>query len=276
MSEHPGKPTDDERDAAAEQFYERDDRDYAAIVLLETILDGFDKGIFVRGVEHDDKPNWALRVAPFMLALAKAQVLLQPERAQSNEVSPARYWKRIIPAAGDPVVPVSASSLIERAEQQRMVARAREAVATFRDAAREGREIGFRQRDPLVVAIHRALDLVDPLLVRVQALEQEVEKFRTAARVLCGAHIGVPQPSCPVCRVEQLTQAQGFVPASTGGQPIEIQQLFADHSVALEFVREIAGLEDCPIDCGNCIVCRARYWLHAERALPSPPAEPQP
>lgn len=39
-----------------------------------------------------------------------------------------------------------------------LLARAREAVTTLRDAAREGRVIDFRQRDPLVMAIHRALD----------------------------------------------------------------------------------------------------------------------
>lgn len=41
----------------------------------------------------------------------------------------------------------------------------------------------------------------------------------------------------------------------------EIRQLFTDHSVALEFVREIAGWE-CAIDCENCIACRAKAWLH--------------
>jgi DNA repair exonuclease SbcCD ATPase subunit len=28
---------------------------------------------------------------------------------------------------------------------------------------------------------------------------EEAEKWRTAARVLCGAHVGVPQATCPVC-----------------------------------------------------------------------------
>ncbi len=35
------------------------------------------------------------------------------------------------------------------------------------------------------------------------ALREEVEKYRTAASVLCGAHIGVPQPACPVCMAEK-------------------------------------------------------------------------
>ena len=41
-----------------------------------------------------------------------------------------------------------------------LVTRAREATSQLRDAAREGRIIEFRQRDELVLAIHRALDQV--------------------------------------------------------------------------------------------------------------------
>lgn len=40
-----------------------------------------------------------------------------------------------------------------------VVDRARHAVGKLRDAVREGRRIDFRQRDPLVLAIHAALDL---------------------------------------------------------------------------------------------------------------------
>lgn len=49
-------------------------------------------------------------------------------------------------------------------EIRRLLERAREATGTFRDAAREGRVIEFRQRDPLVIAIHRALDELEALL----------------------------------------------------------------------------------------------------------------
>ena len=38
------------------------------------------------------------------------------------------------------------------------IARAREAVCELRDAAREGRVIDFRKRDPLVLAIHAIID----------------------------------------------------------------------------------------------------------------------
>lgn len=34
---------------------------------------------------------------------------------------------------------------------------------------------------------------------RLHELKQEKEKFRLAASVLCGAHIGIPQRQCPIC-----------------------------------------------------------------------------
>lgn len=52
----------------------------------------------------------------------------------------------------DDFAEVSVTNLIEQA---------RAAVTELRDAAREGRVIDFRKRDPLVMAIHRALDLVE-------------------------------------------------------------------------------------------------------------------
>jgi hypothetical protein len=42
-----------------------------------------------------------------------------------------------------------------------IVSRAREATTELRDAAREGRIIDYRKRDPLVLAIHRALDRLE-------------------------------------------------------------------------------------------------------------------
>jgi hypothetical protein len=40
-------------------------------------------------------------------------------------------------------------------------------------------------------------------------------------------------------------------------------ELLADHSKALEFVREIASVK-CVAECGTCIRCRASEWLHTE------------
>jgi len=50
------------------------------------------------------------------------------------------------------------------AEIRRLIDNARNATSELRDAAREGREIGFRKRDPLVMAIHNALDKLEALL----------------------------------------------------------------------------------------------------------------
>lgn len=42
-----------------------------------------------------------------------------------------------------------------------LITRAREATSTLRDAAREGRIIDFRKRDPLVAVIHEVIDLAE-------------------------------------------------------------------------------------------------------------------
>ena len=44
---------------------------------------------------------------------------------------------------------------------KQLVERAREAVTVLRDAVRVGAIIPFRQRDPLVLAIHAALDALE-------------------------------------------------------------------------------------------------------------------
>jgi len=46
-------------------------------------------------------------------------------------------------------------------KHEEIISRARAAVSELRDATREGRILDFRQRDPLVMAIHRALDLAE-------------------------------------------------------------------------------------------------------------------
>lgn len=49
----------------------------------------------------------------------------------------------------------------------------------------------------------------------------------------------------------------------------ERRVLIKDHSVALEFVREMTA-KKCPAECGACIICRATAWLHTEDRQPSP------
>jgi hypothetical protein len=62
------------------------------------------------------------------------------------------------------------------AEIRRLLDDARTATGTLRDAAREGREIGFRQRDPLVMAIHQALDKLEELALPVLPQDDPLEK----------------------------------------------------------------------------------------------------
>ena len=57
------------------------DKEHAPLIsaspeLLESvkvILDGFEKGVFVRDVTRDIESSWALRLIPFIKALADAQ-----------------------------------------------------------------------------------------------------------------------------------------------------------------------------------------------------------
>lgn len=41
--------------------------------LLAIILDGFEKGVFVRSILNDDQSDWAIRCVPYLRALALAQ-----------------------------------------------------------------------------------------------------------------------------------------------------------------------------------------------------------
>lgn len=41
--------------------------------VLRTILRGFDEGVFVRSIHGDTRPGWAIRLLPFLAALAEAQ-----------------------------------------------------------------------------------------------------------------------------------------------------------------------------------------------------------
>ena len=63
------------------------------------------------------------------------------------------------------------------------------------------------QRTPREVSLIRLLDTsadaITALSASHEALKQENEKWRGAARVLCGGCVGVPQPKgCPACRAE--------------------------------------------------------------------------
>lgn len=78
-------------------------------------------------------------------------------------------------------------------EIRRLLERAREATGTLRDAAREGRVIDFHQRDPLVMAIHKALDRLEALLASYTP-PTEIECPTCAALIPLPA---VPSPADP-------------------------------------------------------------------------------
>lgn len=71
MSRHPGMPTDEQQDSAAEAFFGVDDEDFRSAV--RTILRGFDQGVFVRSTDHDHESAWAIKLFPYIRALAVAQ-----------------------------------------------------------------------------------------------------------------------------------------------------------------------------------------------------------
>lgn len=48
---------------------------------VDKILDGFDKGVFVRDVKDDDKPGWSIRLLDYAQALRKAQELIADSRS---------------------------------------------------------------------------------------------------------------------------------------------------------------------------------------------------
>ena len=45
---------------------------------VATLLDGFDKGFFVRNADKDVQPDWAVKLLPYLLAMARLAKL--PER----------------------------------------------------------------------------------------------------------------------------------------------------------------------------------------------------
>lgn len=66
---------------------------------------------------------------------------------------------------------------------------------------------------------------------QLAAIMDEREKYRLAATVMCGAHIGVPQKECPVCRCEELL-----------GKPVmqtEWEKLVAENAALKDQIEEL-------------------------------------
>jgi hypothetical protein len=68
--------------------------------------------------------------------------------------------------------------------------------------------------------------------------------------VLCGAHVGVPQETCPVCDVAVLREALESI---------------------VELTREDEC--DCPPEWPRCVSCRTRLRANAALARTAPPEE---
>jgi hypothetical protein len=78
-----------------------------------------------------------------------------------------------------------------RQDRATLLTEARRAVDALRDATRSGLRLDFRQRDPLVMAIHHALD-------HLEALPLEVEHLTEC----CGVSIAPIVRFCSKCGYE--------------------------------------------------------------------------
>lgn len=56
----------------------------------KTVFEGFEAGMFVRDVHHDDDPAWAIRLVPYIRALA---VLAQDGESGAESVNPGIVQK---------------------------------------------------------------------------------------------------------------------------------------------------------------------------------------
>lgn len=68
----------------------------------------------------------------------------------------------------------------------------------------------------------------------LKTVQEEREKYRVAATVMCGAHIGVPQSECPVCRCNRYEK-------ELAGNPVlqtQWEKLVAENEELKEMVLE--------------------------------------
>jgi hypothetical protein len=70
-----------------------------------------------------------------------------------------------------------------------------------------------------------------------------------------------------------LADLEALLTAAPAQEEPDVQQLFKDHSIALEFVRELASQWTICADCGICSACRAQAWLHTDVAPAAPSDE---
>ncbi len=110
-----------------------------------------------------------------------AQVKSNQQHERHATIAETSYWCRQWRLLAEQLAAVASDPRSSLEALARLVEKARAATTELRDAAREGRVIEFRQRDPLVMAIHRALDAA---LARVEqqapALQQAFDTLPKA------------------------------------------------------------------------------------------------
>jgi len=81
-------------------------------------------------------------------------------------------------------------------------------LATLETAEAEARGEAASLRHTLaIIGAERAAALARAVEAErdLAGVGEEMEKWRTAASVLCGRHVGIPRPECPVCAAERLS-----------------------------------------------------------------------
>lgn len=55
---------------------------------VRKILDGFEQGIFVRSTRGDEQPGWAIRLAPYLMAMARLQEAVEQAPPSADPAGP--------------------------------------------------------------------------------------------------------------------------------------------------------------------------------------------
>ncbi len=106
--------------------------------------------------------------------LARLRAALQQLARRSSDDIWIRHRSVILASDLDKLLAEATPALPPEPPNDALIERAREAVGRLRDAARTGCVMDFRQRDPLVMTIHEALDQAEARAGRVPP-EQELK-----------------------------------------------------------------------------------------------------
>ena len=64
-----------------------------ALVAARTVLEGFEKGIFVRDISGDSTSDWAIKAFPYLRALGALQAWVDGPLGSVPAPEPALHWK---------------------------------------------------------------------------------------------------------------------------------------------------------------------------------------